>query len=80
MFAVKLPINSAVVCNRYIVFNMPSIFIFHISNTTWGIIDHSWNLSTTLKQVKLNCYGYVKFKQANQSCSTSKINQSVSAE
>ena len=32
MFAVKLLANSAVVCNCYIVLNMPSIFIFYISH------------------------------------------------
>ena len=38
MFAVKLLANSAVASNCYIVLNMPSVFIFHISYITWGII------------------------------------------
>ena len=37
MFAVKLQVNTAVVCIYYIILNLPSIFTFHISHTTWGI-------------------------------------------
>ena len=29
-----------------LVLNMPSILTFHISHTTWGIIDYSWKLLT----------------------------------
>ena len=35
MFAVKLLANVAVVCNCYIVLNMPSILTFYISHATW---------------------------------------------
>ena len=38
MFAVKLLANSAVASNCYIILNMPSVFTFHISHITWGII------------------------------------------
>ena len=52
MFAVKLPINSAVFNNGLIALNMfEDVFTFHISHTTWGImlyviIDHCWKLQT----------------------------------
>ena len=73
MFAVK--VISAVVCNCYNVLNMPSIFTFHISHTTWGIIDHSWKpnvlASYTINYVMLNSNEPVKVahlqKLANQS-------------
>ena len=62
MFAVK--VISAVVCNCYNVLNMPSIFTFHISHTTWGIIDHSWKpnvlASYTINYVMLNSNEPVK--------------------
>ena len=73
MFAVK--VISVVVCNCYNVLNMPSIFTFHISHTTWGIIDHSWKpnvlASYTINYVMLNSNEPVKVahlqKLANQS-------------
>ena len=79
MFAVKL------LANCYIVLNMQSIFItFHISHTTWGIIDHSWKLLTMFNNVLTSyiklCYVYVKFKRANQRCSPPKISQSINVE
>ena len=43
MFAVELLANSAVASDCYIALNMPSVFAFHISHITWGIIliiDH----------------------------------------
>ena len=56
--------------------NLPSIFTFHVSHTTWSIIDYSWKLlyNFLTSYTKL-CY--VKFKSANQKCSTSKISLSM---
>ena len=38
MFAVKLLANSAIASIYYIILKMPSVFIFHISHITWGIL------------------------------------------
>ena len=81
MSAVKLLANSAVVCNCYIVLNMTSIFMFHISHTTWGTIDYSWKLWTMFQQVILN-YGMfmLNSNEPNQSCSPSEMSQSINVE
>ena len=59
---------------------------FHISHFTYHlrcyiIIDHSWKLLTMFysSYIKL-CYAYVEFKRTNQSCSPSKISQSIKVE
>ena len=77
MFLVELLANSAVACSCYIVLNMPSILAFHISHITWGIILQLIIADNVLTSYIKFCYAYVKFKRANQSCSPSKIRESI---
>ena len=73
MFELKLLANLVVASDCYIVLNMfEHVFTFHISHITWGI-NYKWSL---LKAVNV-LYVYVQFKQTNQSCSPSKISQSI---
>ena len=70
MFAVKLLANVVVATDYYIVMNMfEHVFTFYISHITWGI-----NYNSSL--LKANA----QFKRTNQSCSSSKISQSVTIE
>ena len=76
MFTVKLLTNLVVGSDCYIVLNMiEHVFTFHISHITWGI-NYNWLL---LKAVNV-LYVYVQFKRTNQSCSPSKISQSITIE
>ena len=76
MFAVKLLANLVVVSNCYVVLNViEHVFTFHISYITWGI-NYNWPL---LKAVNV-LYVYVQLKRTNESCSPSKISQSITDE
>ena len=69
MFAVKLLANLVVASDCYIVFNMfEHVFTFRTSH-----INYKWLL---LKPANV-LYVYVQFKPTNQSCSPSKISQSL---
>ena len=73
IFAVKLLANLVVASDCYIVLNMfEHVSTFNISHITWGI-NYNWLL---LKAVNV-LYVYVQFKRTNQSCSPSKISQSI---
>ena len=83
MFAVKLLANSVVARNYYIALNIfEHVFTFDISHITL-ILYYNWSFLKAFKvltsYIKL-CYVYVQFKWVNQSCSPSKINQSISVE
>ena len=76
MFAVKLLANLVVAGDCYIVLYMfEHVFTFHIFHITWGI-NYNWSL---LKAVNV-LYVYVQMERTNQSCSPSKISQSITIE
>ena len=76
MFPVKLLANLVVASDCYTVLNMfEHAITYRISHITWGI-NYNWSL---LKAVNV-LYVYVQFKGNNQSCSPSKISQSVTSE
>ena len=76
IFAVKLLANLVVASDCYIVLNMfEHVSTFNIFHITWGI-NYNWLL---LKAVNV-LYVYVQFKRTNQSCSPSKISQSITIE
>ena len=82
MFAVKLLANSlvAIVTLFWTCLNTFSHFTFPIP---LEVLYYNWSLLKAVKvltsYIKL-CYVYVQFKRANQSCSPSKISQSVNLE
>ena len=81
MFAVKMLTDSVVTSNCYNNLNMfEHVFTFHIP---LEVLYYNWSLlkaaNVLMNYTKL-CSVYVQFKRANQSCSPSKISQSINVE
>ena len=76
IFAVKLLANLVVASDCYIVLNMfEHVSTCNISHITWGI-NYNWLLLQAVNVL----YVYLQFKWTNQSCSPSKISQSITIE